>query len=253
MLLHHRVYGSGAPLFVLHGLLGCSDNWHSVARALGRRFTVVVPDLRNHGRSFHHESFTYAELMDDVVRLMSRFGVTQAPVIGHSMGGKLAMNLALTQPERVARLIVVDIAPRSYPPLHTEILTAMLGANLATAKRRSDVEAQLAACVPDARIRQFLLKNLARRRRGGFRWRANIASLQRHYAHVLDAQQSGTPFTQPTLFLRGGRSDYIESGDLDGIVALFPKAVVETVTKAGHWVHADTPEAFVRAVLTFLT
>lgn len=244
--------GAREPLFILHGLLGCSDNWHNVARTLAADGPVYVPDLRNHGRSFHSTEFVYEVLTEDVRRLLTERGIPRIALLGHSMGGKAAMLFACCHPECVTHLIVADIAPRAYPPTPPPSFTALLQLNLRRLGRREDVDAALAPQVPDTDIRQLLLKNLVRTPDGGLSWRANMRVLYDRYAELTAALALPRPFPGPTLFLCSGSSGYVTAADQPGMRELFPTCRFETIPDAGHWLHADAPDAFVRAARGFL-
>ncbi len=251
MKLFCRTYGRGEPLVILHGFLGCSDNWHTLAGRLGGRFRVLVPDLRNHGRSPHASGFGIPELAGDIRRLLDDHGIGRAALLGHSLGGKAAMRLALDAPERIERIAVADIAPRAYPPRTFPEVDAMLALDRATLASRADADAALAAAVPDAAVRGLLLKNLERGDDGRLRWRCNLAALARHAARILEPVD-GPPFPGPALFLRGGRSDYVTDADLPAIRRLFPRAESAIIPGAGHWLHADAPDAVLEQLLRFL-
>ncbi len=251
--LNFKEMGQGPPLLVLHGLFGTLDNWQTIGRALSKDFTVFLLDLRNHGRSPHTEVHNYPALADDVRHFMETHWMYDgAYVLGHSMGGKTAMQLALANPELVRRLVVVDIAPRRYAGSHQEILDALDKLSLAQLDSRQAAEEQLARTLPDAGIRQFLMKNLTREKDGGFAWKMNLPVLLRHYPDVL-APVDGEPYTRPTLFLRGGRSRHILPTDEPSIRSLFPAATIVTLPDAGHWVHADAPQDLLAQVQAFLS
>jgi pimeloyl-ACP methyl ester carboxylesterase len=250
--LHAKRYPAEAPpLLILHGFLGSGGNWSTLART---RFSglrdVYALDARNHGRSPHTDAFSYALMAADVVAFLDANGLQQADVLGHSMGGKTAMTLALAHPDRVRSLIVADMAPRAYPPGHHELLAALSGLDLAQIDSRQDADARLAGSVPDWGVRQFLLKNLDRTP-GGYAWAANLDALVRQYDEVLRAID-GTPFEGPALFVRGARSGYVRDSDLPEVERLFPAAQLVTIPDAGHWVHAEAPDAFADAVVGFL-
>jgi pimeloyl-ACP methyl ester carboxylesterase len=250
--LHHKEMGQGPPLLILHGLFGTLDNWQTMGRALSNDFTVFLLDLRNHGRSPHVDDHTYPALAEDVRRFMETHWMYDgANVIGHSMGGKTAMQLALTYPELVRRLVVVDIAPKPYQGSHHEILSALDSLPLSEIDSRQAAEEHLARTLPDAGIRQFLMKNLTREKDGRFVWKMNLPVLLRHYPDVL-APVDGEPFEHPALFLRGGRSAHVLPSDEATIMRLFPAAVIRTLPDAGHWVHADAPMDMLALVRDFL-
>ena len=251
MQLYFRAYGQGEPLVILHGLFGAADNWHSLATRLGERFHVIVPDLRNHGQSPHSDEMDYPLMAGDVAELLAAQGLREANILGHSMGGKVAMRLALTQSNLVRKLIVADMSPRGYTPLHNEIIAALAALDVSSYSARQEIEEVLAGPIPSLNLRRFLLKNLSRGADGKFVWKINVTGLAENYPNLRMAV-TGTPFTGPTLFIRGGRSDYIQSTGEPTIHQLFPGAEVKTIENAGHWVHADAPDDFVRLVREFL-
>lgn len=251
MDLHFREYGSGPPLVVLHGLLGCADNWATVARGLAEHLHVFVPDQRNHGRSPHSAVFDYGVLTSDLLTFLDARGLNRAHVLGHSMGGKVAMRFAQTHSCRVDKLIVVDIAPRDTLLPMAE-LRALLDLDVGSLARRSDADSALAPAIPEHGVRQFLLKNLERRPEGGFRWRANLQAIAASAPAIASAPGLHGVVPRPALFVRGERSGYIRDQDVPGIRRLFPNGRVVTIPGAGHWVHVEAPEAFLRAVTGFL-
>jgi len=252
--LARRSFGEGPPVVVLHGLLGASRNWQGLAKALGRRFRVITADLRNHGTSPWDASVDYAAMAGDVAALMEAEGLERAHLVGHSMGGKVAMALALTQPQRVDRLIVVDIAPVAYDHGHEELIGAMRGVDLGAMRRRDDVDRALAGAVPDQATRAFLLQNLETDPAEGLRWRPNLAILESNMAVLTGWPDdlAGRRHDGPALFLRGGRSGYVDQAHEPAITAQFPGARIETIDGAGHWVHAEAPAAFLEAAEAFL-
>lgn len=252
MKLHFHATGAGRPLVVLHGLFGSGDNWQSVARRLGGRFRVITADLRNHGRSPHAEEMGLDALARDVGELLDELGLPRVSVLGHSLGGKVAMRLALGEPERVEKLIAVDIAPRRYPPWHRWIIDALRKLDLPAAGSRTGLDAALAPAVTDAVLRRFLLKSVERNADGGFRWRLNLEAIDRHHEELCGFPEHERAFTGPALFLRGGRSDYVTAGDEFLIRRLFPNARIATIQDAGHWVHAERPDEFCAACREFL-
>jgi pimeloyl-ACP methyl ester carboxylesterase len=240
---------------LLHGLFGSLANWRSVARSLSERYTVYSVDLRNHGRSPWDPVHTYSALTCDVAAVLDDEGIPKAHVIGHSMGGKVAMNFALTYPERVECLVVVDIAPDRHA---TEgelrsILDALLAIDVERIESRDDADSALRASVADPAVRAFLLMNLRRSEDGrGFRWRPNLQSLNENWPSLAAGVTTTAPWCGPTLFVRGQRSAYIRAENEGRIVALFPNTEIVSIEGAGHWVHADAPEAFVDVVSRFL-
>lgn len=252
MKLNVQRYGAGQPLIVLHGLFGSLTNWHTLNKRFGAHYEVFAVDQRNHGSSPHSDQMSYALLADDLRELIDRFDLPRVHLLGHSMGGKTAMQTALRYPDRVASLIVVDIAPRAYPPHHDDIFAALRGLDLPSYRSRAELDAAIAPQIPDRTTRQFLLTNVTRGDDGIFRWRINLEGLFRDYDAVVAAITGPGTFDGPTLFVRGERSEYIGDDDEAAIRALFPRASIETVPGAGHWVHAEAPDAFADLALRFL-
>jgi esterase len=252
MTLHFRTYGSGEPVIVLHGLFGSLDNWHTISMRLSDRRQVYAVDLRNHGRSPHTPEMSYAAMAEDVRELLDDQQLETASLIGHSIGGKVAMQFGLSYPGRLEKLVVADIAPRAYPPHHEYIFRALLRLDPATFKARSEIERALASEIPDLALRQFLLKSLERDESGAFRWRLNLPALHAHYAELCADLPSDQTCDRPALFLRGSESDYVRPQDEQRIRQLFPSASIQTLPGAGHWLHADVPEGFFRIVQEFL-
>jgi pimeloyl-ACP methyl ester carboxylesterase len=252
MQLHFQAYGAGAPLIILHGLFGSLDNWHSMSLQLGEHFHVLAIDQRNHGHSPHSSEMNYAVMAEDVSEFMRAQHIEHARVLGHSMGGKTAMQLALRNPEKVDRLVVVDIAPRAYSPRHGQIFEGALAVDLAMCQNRGDVEHGLVPFIPEKAVRQFLLKNLTRNAVGGLQWKLNLRDIFRNYGRLSEALSNERPFEKPTLFIRGEASKYLRESDWELIRHLFPRAEQRTIAHASHWVHADVPQAFLQAVLDFL-
>ncbi|GGO88909.1 acyl-CoA esterase [Marinobacterium nitratireducens] len=251
MKLHHQIQGQGRPLLILHGLFGNLDNWASQAKALADEYRVISVDLRNHGRSPHNDEMSYPAMAADLVELLDDLGLDQVLVLGHSMGGKAAMQLALQHPERVERLIVVDIAPVQYPHHHDDVFAGLFSVDLDSLKSRSDADRQLAPRVTDPMVRAFLLRNLYRNDAGRFAWRINLQGLHDGYAGISAAPQ-GKPFTGPTLFIKGGTSDYMRAEHRDALLALFPNAGYKVIDGAGHWPHAEKPALMTRLIRSFL-
>lgn len=252
MQLHFKQLGQGEPLVLLHGLFGSADNWLGVAPKLAERFHVFIPDLRNHGVSPHDAAMDYSLMAADVEASFVAHNIGEAFVVGHSMGGKVAMRLALGFSDRVKKLVVVDMAPRAYAPSHESIFKALLGLKLAKFQTRTQLEDALAREIPSLNLRRFLLKNLGRDANGRFVWKMNLPGIQANYGRLCEAVDSGVPFGRPALFLRGGWSDYVTPADEPDIRRLFPAAEIQTIAASSHWVHADAPEEFVRRVVSFL-
>jgi esterase len=252
MELHFEVSGKGDPLIILHGLFGSLDNWRGISARLARRFTLFLLDQRNHGRSAHAEHMDYSVMAEDVQELLASHGLSKAFVLGHSMGGKTAMQLSLLHPESVSKLVVADIAPRAYPPRHERMLAGMLALDLAYFESRSQMEAALAPAVPDVATRQFLLKNVVRSNETRFRWRMGLQQIQANYKNLTQAITGPRQFTGPVLFIRGANSDYLSETDILEIRRLFPQAELTSVQDADHLLHIQKPEVFVRVVTQFL-
>ena len=252
MELHFERYGQGHPLIILHGLFGSLDNWRTLSKTFAQSFQVFALDQRNHGRSPHSDMFNYQAMMEDVYEFMERRELPSAYILGHSMGGKVAMQFALTYPNMVDKLIVVDIAPKVYPPDHDNVFAGLYALNLATLRSRQEAEAGLAPHLPDLALRQFLLKNLEREDSGTFRWRINLDGIHRNYHEMLKTFTANGKFPKPTLFIRGENSGYIRDSDLITIREIFPAAQLTTIPNTGHWVHAEAPREFAQAVLHFL-
>jgi esterase len=247
---------SGPPLILLHGLFGSSDNWLGVAPKLGEILDtrVFALDLRNHGHSPHSDEMDYALMAGDVAEFLDAHKMERANVLGHSLGGKVAMQLALTHPARVQKLIIVDMAPRAYSPEHRPTFEALLALDLKPFHSRREIEDALAPGIPDLTLRRFLLKNLAHEPQDAraFKWRIPLSAIFANYPKLCAPIAPLTPFPGPALFLHGGQSPYVSDADLPMIRQLFPQATIETIPAARHWVHADAPDDFVRHVSAFL-
>ncbi|MBA9077706.1 alpha/beta fold hydrolase [Rufibacter quisquiliarum] len=253
MELHYRTIGEGSPLLILHGLFGYSDNWQTLGKYYAEHFKVYLIDQRNHGRSPHTPDFSYQHMSDDLREFIDQHQIQDAAILGHSMGGKVAMNFALQHPDKLSKLLVADIAPKAYPPHHDDILEGFHSIDLESLESRQDADDQLAQKVPDFGTRQFLLKNLYRTEDNKFAWRLNLESIEANLDSILGNIESDTPFTKPTLFLRGGNSRYIKpEQDTEQIKRLFPNAEIQTIENAGHWLHAEQPQEFFKLSMAFL-
>ncbi len=252
MKLYYHVTGHGHPLVILHGLFGSGDNFYTLSKFFGDKYKVYAVDQRNHGRSPHSDVFNYQAMAGDLNDLLVHEGVSSIYLLGHSMGGKTAMQFSLSYPERVDKLIAVDIGPRKYPPQHDEIFEALFALDLDKYKTRGELDAALARYLSDYAVRQLLLKNVARDNAGSFTWKVDVKAIHRNYENVNAEIGADRPFLKPTLFLRGGRSRYVLDEDLPGIRALFPAARLVTVDGVGHWVHAEAPQEFASHVMEFL-
>jgi esterase len=238
-------------LILLHGLFGSSTNWMGIVRRLASDWRLVIPDLRNHGRSPHTSSMSYPEMAGDVLALMDRLGLKDAYITGHSMGGKLAMTLALQQGERVDKLVVVDVAPVNYAHRFDEIFKGLLGLRLDRLSDRQEADRLLSTDVGSAETRQYLLQNLIKQN-GRWAWRFHLAELAAEIETIAGFPDlSGSSFPGDTLFVYGGNSSYVQADYLPSIRAFFPFARMRMLTGAGHWVYAEQPEQFTRALRTF--
>jgi pimeloyl-ACP methyl ester carboxylesterase len=252
MQLHFQTCGHGAPLLILHGLFGSLQNWQTISRRLSAHFQVFAVDQRNHGASPHDSEMNYRVMAEDVLGFLDSQRLQRASLLGHSMGGKTAMMFSLLYPQRVDKLICADIAPRAYPPHHSQILEALIALNPSAFRNRADIEAALTPAIPEKATRQFLLKNLAHDPNGGFSWKLNLHGIDENYSHLNEAMPPDRSCDKPALFLRGQASDYILDSDWPLIQQLFPRARLITIPAAGHWLHADAPEPFLQAVLEFM-
>jgi len=245
--------GAGPPLVILHGLFGSSRNWASHARQLGETHRVFTLDLRNHGASPWADTMDYGEMAEDLRAFLARHGLAGAAVMGHSMGRTTAMRLALYHGGDVGQLIVVDIAPVAYTHTRGPMVEALRAVDLAAAGRRAEVDRQLQAAIPEAALRSFLLHNLVSED-GRLRWRINLAALAANMDALIDfpADLAGLTYRGPAHFIRGAASDYVQEVHHARIRELFPKAEIDSILEAGHWVHAEQPAAFLERVRSIL-
>lgn len=250
MKLYHQSEGTGRPLIILHGLFGSSDNWRGVSKVLATQAHVIRVDLPNHGQSPHSDEINYDLMADNVAELIADLNLQHVDVIGHSIGGKVAMVLAARYPEKVCRLVVVDMAPKGYPDRHSDIFEALLALDLSQFTKRSEVDIALANTIADKAIRQFLLMNLTLSD-GKLQWRINLQGLYDHYSQLLQPVCEGQVIEHTTLFLRGGLSSYIEQGDEVMIKQICPNSNITIVEQAGHWIHAERPDLFLSHVNQF--
>lgn len=252
MELNFKEFGQGDPIIILHGLFGTLDNWQTVAKKLAENNTVYIVDQRNHGRSPHTEVHNYPCMAEDLRQFMENNWIYHATIIGHSMGGKAAMQFALENPDMVDKLIVVDISPKAYPGSHHHIYDALLSMDLKNIVNRQQVDAHLAKTIDDPGIRLFLMKNLTRDKKGAYRLKMNLPVLHKHYPDVLAGIESDHSFDGPVLFIRGGKSKHMQDEDDIMIKELFPDATIEIIPDAGHWVHADRPDELLSLVENFI-
>ena len=251
MQLNFKKSGSGPPLVILHGLFGSLDNWFSIAKELVEHYTLYLVDQRNHGDSPHSTEWNYGVMVEDLLELLDAEGLDSVYLMGHSMGGKTVMNFAVQYPERVSKLIVGDIAPRYYPIHHQVILEGLNALDLSQLQSRKVADDLLAPYIPELGIRQFLLKSLGRDA-NGFAWKINLSVITQHIEEVGKALDEETVFEGPTLFLGGANSSYIQEKDLSDMKRHFPNCTWISIPNAGHWLHAEQPQAVVAEVRKFL-
>lgn len=255
MELFYREYGEGKPVVILHGLLGISDNWVGFSRRLaGEGYRVFIPDQRNHGQSPQHPVLNYYALTDDLAEFIDLHHLEKPVIIGHSMGGKVAMRYTMEHSAMVEKLIVVDTSLRTYYRFnyHLKLIDAMLAVDFSTVITRHQVEEKLRERIQDDRLVQFLLKNLYWKEKKKLGWRPNLPAISMNVDAMYDGVFYSVKFERPALFIRGGQSDYILEEDVPAIMQNFPNAVVKTIPAGTHWVHADEPEEFYRMVVEFL-
>ena len=251
-LLHSKIIGKGKPLVILHGLLGTGDNWISLSRRYADKgFEIHLIDQRNHGKSFHDDEMNYDVMLDDLSRYLSHYRLTDINLLGHSMGGKTAMFFALEHPGMLDKLVIVDIAPKYYPPHHRFIFNALEKINLQAHTGRKEIDRLLAKDIENPAIRQFLLKNLARDKQQNFYWKANLPVLAASLDELGKALPPYSVVETDTLFIKGNLSKYITDKDIPLIKAHFPKAQISGIERAGHWVHAEQPQKFYDLTMDF--
>ncbi len=251
--LHSKILGQGVPLLILHGFLGMSDNWKTLGSQYANEgFEVHLIDQRNHGKSFHSSNFDYDVLANDTKNYMEHKGLSSAMVMGHSMGGKTAMQMAMSHPNLVQRLLVADIAPKYYPPHHQEIIDALKTLNFDEISSRSQADKALSKHLSEVGIRQFLLKNLFWKDKSTLAFRFNLEVLKDRMEEIGENVDPTSTYIKPTLFLRGARSEYIAPTDEPLIKKHFPNSDITTIENAGHWLHAENPKQFFEASLNFM-
>lgn len=253
IILNYKEFGQGEPIVILHGLFGTLDNWQTIAKQLALNNSVYIIDQRNHGRSPHSEEINYQLLSDDLLYFMESNWIYNATIIGHSMGGKTAMQFAFDNPDMVKKLVVIDIAPKAYLGGHEIILETLLSVELDKYSDRKAVEIELAKNIPESGVLQFLLKNLTRNETTGeFEWKMNLDSINKNYDKIIGNIENGV-FQGETLFVKGANSDYIKEDDIKTIKAMFPNSSIENIENAGHWVHAEQPIRLMEHINYFLT
>jgi len=252
-MLYSRIEGEGRPLIIIHGFLGMSDNWKSFGSLYAAEgFQTHMLDLRNHGRSFHSEEFNYTVMSNDLLEYCQHHNLKDIAIIGHSMGGKVAMLFATTYPELVEKLIVADIGPKYYAPHHQDILAGLNAVDFSAKPDRATVEEILYPFIPDFGTRQFLMKNLYWVVPGQLAFRFNLPVFNAKIETIGEVLPEGNHFDKPTMFIRGGNSRYILDTDLPEIKKHFPNFELATIPNVGHWLHAENPKAFFEETSQFL-
>ena len=264
MELFYRKEGTGSPLVIVHGLYGSSDNWINIGKRLAEKHTVYMIDQRNHGRSPFSDSHTFNDMRNDLAEFFEKHNIEKATLLGHSMGGKVAMWFAADFPEKIEKLVIADIAPKDYLLLkedsqfylHQNILLAMQEIDFSKIKSRNDVDDFMAQKIDDERIRQFLLKNVAKdKTRHQYKWRVNAGVLYDHLDEIVSGVNKNwfddrIPITSyPVIFIRGLKSKYILPEDEILIKEIYPDATIIDIPYAGHWLHAEQPKLFMKAVM----
>jgi len=253
-LLHYSEIGDGEPLIILHGLFGSSKNWQSLARVFSAHFKVFSLDLRNHGQSFHHDEMNYVVMAEDAIRLIRHIGIDSCSLIGHSMGGKTAILLAFKYPNLVSRLVVADIAPVIYSHAHHLLIEPILSLALDQLQSRSAVDQALQRDISDTMLRNFLLQNLERNGEQ-WRWKVNWAAIDRQMHQLTEFSNLPVDWkiNIPSCFIRGENSEYIGAAEEAEIKSHFEQVTIQTISNAGHWLHAEQPEQFSQIALCFLS
>ncbi|MXN91947.1 alpha/beta fold hydrolase [Flavobacterium sp. Sd200] len=252
-MLYSRIEGEGKPLLIIHGFMGMSDNWKTLGgQYAAQGYQVHAVDMRNHGKSFHSDEFSYDAMVADLVEYIDGNNLGRVDVIGHSMGGKAAMFLAVQHPDKINKLVVADISPKYYKPHHQTELEALNAVDFSAKPDRAAVEATMSEYITDAGTRQFLMKNLYWKEPGQLDFRFNLVAFNKEIDQIGQALPENSRFEGPALFLRGDRSRYIMDEDIEQIKEIFPQAEIKDITNSGHWVHAENPKDFFEKTLKFL-
>jgi pimeloyl-ACP methyl ester carboxylesterase len=250
-ILHSKILGIGKPLLILHGFLGMSDNWKTLGNQYAEDFEVHLIDQRNHGRSFHSDIFSYDLMVNDLRNYINFHELKNVHIIGHSMGGKVAMQFALTHPNILDKIVIADIAPKEYPPHHQYILKALSEVDFTIQKSRKEIEKTLSYYIPETGVIQFLMKNIYRKEKTELAYRFNLNVLRNNYNEVISSFNTDEIFTKPTLFLKGSNSNYITSDDIITINRNFSNVAIEEIKDSGHWLHAEKPQEFYSKTMKF--
>ncbi len=259
-LLHYQQMGEGEHIVLIHGLFGSLENLNMVAKPLSKSYCVTSIDVRNHGLSFHENNMDYSILANDVINLMNALSIEHFHLLGHSMGGKISIQLALEYPKRVNKLLIADIAPVSYPSHHLDIIKGLQTIDLIKVLKRQDADEQLTPYVDDVGIRQFLLRNLTRGSKGKFSFKCNLDYIANCYSQIMkankapeDSAHNSIPFLGETLFIKGGDSNYILPEHRSAIAKILPNSKAKIIQGAGHWLHAEKTTLFNKIIITFLS
>jgi pimeloyl-ACP methyl ester carboxylesterase len=253
MKLFYRKFGEGQPFIILHGLFGQSDNWNTLAKQISEEgYEVYAVDQRNHGLSPHSTVWDYHSMSNDIRELVQDLGLEKCILLGHSMGGKTAMQFALEHSALLDKLIVADMAPRYYLPHHQSVLEGLQAVDFKIIKNRKEAEHTLSQYIDDNGTRQFLLKNIYWKDDGEMDWRFNLKVISKEIENIGKAIHADASCDVQTLFVRGEKSDYIRDSDLELIQEIFPRSYVETIPDAGHWIHAEQPKTFLKCILDFI-
>lgn len=252
-MLYSKIEGEGKPFIIMHGFLGMSDNWKTLGTQFASEgYQVHMLDLRNHGRSFHSDEFNYDAMVQDVHEYCVENDLEKVMMLGHSMGGKVAMFFAMQYPEKIDKLIVADIGPKYYRPHHQDILAGLNAVDFSQKPERAEVEEILKGHIGDFGTRQFLMKSLYWKEPGQLAFRFNLDVFNKEIDNIGEALKENTVFEKPTLFIKGGNSNYIKDEDVVTIKKHFPEAKMETIHNTGHWLHAENPKEFHQKVIAFL-
>lgn len=245
MQMHYKKFGKGQPLIILHGLFGMSDNWMTISKRIAKKHTVFLPDIRNHGLSPHTDDFNYELIAGDLDEFISQQNLNEVRLIGHSMGGKAVMRFSLEFPEKVEKLVLVDIAPKKYEHLFfRNLLNFMVQLDLEKFNNRADIDETFKKVIPSLGVRQFILKNISRLDDLSFEWKINVPALSNNLDEIFAEISSANTFEKPVLVVRGAKSDYVLDEDMVSIKQLFPNADLVTIANAGHWLHVEAEDAF---------
>jgi len=252
--LNFKSFGEGEPIIIAHGLFGMLDNWKTFAKKLADHYLVYIIDLRNHGKSFFNDEMTYKAMAEDIRLFMEDEWIYEARMMGHSMGGKVMMELAKSNEDMIQQMVVVDIAPVKYKGDHRAIFKALMSANIKTSTERREIQAHLEKTILNTSVVQFLMKNLSRNvKEGGFSWKMNLQTIYDYYEDILDFERFEEKCEVDTLFIKGEKSEYITSENLEIISSQFSNAKVKTIEDSGHWVHADKPTILLEECLRYFS